>query len=88
MAKLTGAAIQDAMADAVVLANAKGITDPEQIRALMADARERVKQQHEEEEIIAQAKLENARNAADAAERATRPQSPSSSPVKRSSRKA
>ena len=59
--KLESSAIEQAMADAVVLANARGVTEPAVVRSLMQAARERVVKDHEDAEVIRIARLESAR---------------------------
>jgi hypothetical protein len=54
------AAIERAMADAVVLANAQGITDPEQVQARMILAQKEYMRGCDEREIIDKAKAESA----------------------------
>jgi hypothetical protein len=54
------AAIEQAMADAVVLANAQGITDPEQVKARMITAQKEYMRECDEREIIDKANAENA----------------------------
>ena len=60
MATYDPAAIAQAMADAVTLANAQGVTDPAVVHTRMKAARERFKTDADEREIIDKAEAESA----------------------------